>query len=133
MADKELWIDGIRMLHGTSIKVSKNTSQKSTTTFDEVINEGTANISYSIDCSRVAYDKESDYIALRKKLDSMLETPGQVTIREIHRPPAPEKPFTVVENYHDCLVDGGDHDIKPEERTVEGLKFKSGSMDWYTE
>jgi len=133
MPDKEIWIDGVRMLNGTSIKVSKNTETSSTTTFDGVITEGNANINYSIECNKVTYESKTDYVKLRKKLDSMLNQPAMITIRETHRPPAPEKPFTVVENYQDCLVDGGDYEIKPDERTVDGLKFVTGAMKWYTE
>lgn len=133
MPDKEIWINGVRVLHGTSIKVSKNTSTNTTTTFDEVIGQGTQNISYSIECGRVSYENETDYITIRETIESMHETPGDITIRETHRPPAPEKAFTVVENYHGCLVDGGDYEIKPDELTVENLKFTTGGMDWYTE
>jgi len=133
MPDKEIWIDGVRMLNGTSIKVSKNTETSSTTTFDGVITEGNANINYSIECNKVTYESKTNYVKLRKKLDSMLDKPAMITIRETHRPPAPEKPFTVVENYQHCLVDGGDYEIKPDERTVDGLKFVTGAMKWYTE
>lgn len=133
MPDKEMWINGVRMLHGTNIKVSKNTSTTTTTTFDEVISDGTGNISYSIDCGRVSYENRTDYETLRRTIDAMLDVPGDITIREVHRPPAPEPAFTVVENYHNCIVDGGDHEIKPDTLTVENLKFKTGNMDWYTE
>lgn len=133
MADKELWINGVRMLHGTSIKASKNTSTSTTTTFDEVITNGTNKIGYTIDCGRVSYENRTDYETLRNTIEEMHDVPGEVTIREIHRPPAPEKPFTVVENYHNCIVDGGDYEIKPDELTAENLKFTTGDMDWYTE
>jgi len=133
MPDKELWINGVRMLHGTNIKVTKNTSTSSTTTFDEVITNGTSQISYGIDCGRVSYENETDYNTIRQTVEAMHNVPGDITIREIKRPPAPEKPFTVVENYHNCLVDGGDWEIKPDTLTVENLKFKTGNMDWYTE
>ncbi len=136
MAEKEIWLDGVRIFHGTSIKVSKNTNTTTTTTFDEVVNGGTANISYSIDCSKVAYDTEIEYLELEDKLEEMLETPSMITIREVRKPPAPNDPFVVVRNYHDCLVDGGDFEIKPEDLTVENLKFKTGrhtKNDRYTE
>lgn len=133
MADKEIWVNGVRILHGTSIKVSKNTSTSTTTTFDEVIGQGTQHISYSIECGKVSYENQSNYNTIRNTIEALHETPGDITIRETHRPPAPEKPFTVVENYHNCLVDGGDYEIKPEELTVENLKFTTGEMDWYTE
>jgi len=135
MPEKELWIDGVRMLNGTSIKVTKDTSSttNSTTTFDGVITEGTTEVSYTIDCSKVSYEKKTDYETLRKKLDQMVSEHGMITIREVKRPAAPEEPFTVVENYYDCLNTGGDYEIKPEERTVDNLKFTAASMEWYTE
>lgn len=133
MADKEIWINGVRMLHGTSIKVSKDTNTSTTTTFDEVITGGTKNIGYSIDCAKVAYDTETEYLELEDVLDDLLDTPGIITIREIHRPPAPNKPFCIVRNFYNALVDGGDFEIKPEDLTVENLKFKTGKQEKYTE
>ena len=44
-------------------------------------------------------------------------------------PTGDEKPFTIIREYHDCVVDGDEYEISPEEHTVESLKFLAARMD----
>ena len=41
MSNKEVYINGVKVLYGTSIKASPETSLATTTTFDGPVNSGT--------------------------------------------------------------------------------------------
>ena len=122
---KEVLINGEKLMYGTNVKGTRNTNANSTPTFDGVIPSGTSKVSHSIEISRLSYDGYTTYTRLCKIIDDMLEIGGMVTVREKHIMPNEE--FDVIYDYHDCIVDGDDYEIKPEERTVENLKFLCGS------
>lgn len=127
MADKRIIIDGVQMMHGTSIKMSRDTNVNVVTTFDENIPQGTRNTSHSIEISKVLYEGATTYVELDTVLTNMLDVPAMVTIEEDYH--VGDEDFTVRYNYFNCLVDGDDYEIKPEERTVSSLKFKAGRLE----
>lgn len=127
MANKEVIIDGKKMMYGTSAKASPETNTTSTTTFDGVINEGTENVPWSLEFSKLRYEGLASHREMSETLDSMLTNPKMVTIRETVV--NPEETYTVVDNYFDCLVDGNDYEIKPEDKTVENIKLKASRRE----
>ena len=51
---KQVWINGERMLYGTSAKASPETNVSTTQTFDGAINQGMADIPWSVELSEIA-------------------------------------------------------------------------------
>lgn len=128
MADKEVIIAGKRMMYGTSIKASPETNNSTTVTFDGNIVQGTKNVAYSIDIGRVRYDNQTTHRELSEKVEDMLENADIITVREIVRPSG-EEPYVIVDNFFDCITDGSDYEIKPDDHTVENLKFKASRRE----
>lgn len=128
MADKEVIIKGKKMMYGTSIKASPETNNSTTNTFDGNITQGTKNVAYSIDLSKVRYDSKVTHRELSETVEDMLENPAMITIREVVRPSG-EEPYTIVDNYFDCITDGNDYEIKTDDHTVENLKFKASRRE----
>ena len=127
MANKEIIIDGKKMMYGTSGKASPETNTSSTSTFDGVINEGLDEVPWSLEFSKLRYESLATHKEMSETLDRMISVPAMVTIREtIH---TPEEVYTVVDNFFNCLVDGNDYEVKPEEKTVENLKFKAARRE----
>lgn len=124
--DKRIVIDGVNFGHGTSIKGSRDTSSATTTTFDGVITSGTRNISHSIDFSRIVYEGATNYIDVSRVILKMLEIPAPIFIYQDVQ--VGKETVNIRWEYYDCVVDGDDYEIKPEEHTVENLKFKAGSL-----
>ena len=127
MADKEIVINGKVVMYGTSIKGSAETSTNSTPTFDGVVTSGTRNIAYTLEFERVSYDGKVTYEEIRGIITDMLEHPKMVSVREKRYDG--DRPFIIIRDYHDCVVDSDDYEIKPEERTVDSLKFLCARMD----
>lgn len=123
MANKEIIIDGKKMLYGTSAKASPETSTSTTPTFDGAITQGLGDVAWSIELSRVRYDGLASHRRLSEKLDKMLSVPAMVTIRE--RVETPTETYTIVDNYYKCVLEGNDYELKPDDNTVENLKFKA--------
>ena len=128
MADKEVIIAGKKMMHGTSIKASPETNESTTKTFDGAIVQGNKNVPYSIDLARVRYDDSTTHRELSEKVEDMMENSDIITIREIVRP-AGETPYVIVDNYFECITSGNDYEIKPDDHTVENLKFKASRRE----
>ena len=127
MVNKEIIIDGKKMMYGTSGKASPETNTSSTSTFDGVINEGLDEVPWSLEFSKLRYESLATHKEMSETLDRMISVPAMVTIREtIH---TPEEVYTVVDNFFNCLVDGNDYEVKPEEKTVENLKFKAARRE----
>ena len=128
MADKEVIIAGKKVMYGTGIKASPETNNSTTNTFDGNIVQGTKNVAYSIEINRVRYDAQVTHKELSEKIDDMMENPDIITIREIVRPSG-EEPYTVVDNFFDCITEGADYEIKTDDHTVENLKFKASRRE----
>jgi len=134
MADVEIILsdaDGnnqVNLGHGTGVKESRDTSTSTTVCFDEVLNQGTKNTSWSIEVNRVDYEGMATAIEVEEVLEKMLDTEGIITIRETIRPKG-EEPYVKIRNYNNTIVDGEDYEVKPEDFTVQNLKFKTGIRD----
>lgn len=128
-SDKRIIINGKTMMNGTKVKGSRETSTKATPTFDGVITQGTRNVSHTLELERVSYEGRVSYLELSKVIDKMIDIPAMVTVEEDIYPSGNEKPFTIIREYHDCIVNGDEYEISPEEHTVESLKFIAASMD----
>ena len=127
-SDKRVIINGKTMMHGTSVKGSRETSTNATPTFDGVITQGTRNVSHTLELERVSYEGRVSYMELSDVIEKMIDIPAMVTVEEDVYPSG-EKPFTIIREYHDCVVDGDEYEISPEEHTVESLKFLAARMD----
>ena len=125
MADKEIIINNITVANGTGVKESIETSTNTTTCFDGVIPQGSPQISFTLEIDRFTYETKEDYVALRDQLLKMLSIPGEVATREtIYHDPT--NPYTIVRYYSDCILDGKDYEMKPDEHSAQNLKFICG-------
>lgn len=133
MADKTIIIDGKTVAHGTGVKETiEKSSADSIVCFDEVITDGSDNVSYKLTIDRLMWESRSYYETLNNKLKKMLSTPAEITTREVIRYKK-YAPFVIVKNYHNCILDGKDYEMKPEERSAQNLSFICASVDEYTE
>ena len=128
-SDKRIAIGGKYLLYGNGIKTSVDTNTSTVSTFDRVIPQGTNKVGHSIELSFVRFQSMDDYISIRKLFNKMLNTPMTVSIAEDIIGDNGDK-YVIREHYYGCLIDGKDYEIKPEERTVENVKFKASSMEY---
>lgn len=131
--DKQIIINGKAIAHGRGVKetIDKSTAD-SIVCFDEVITDGSNTISYKLTIDRLVWESRSYYEKVRDILKNMLSSPGDITTREVIRYKGYD-PFVIVKNYHGCILDGKDYEMKPEERSAQNLSFICASMDEYTE
>jgi len=127
MANKEVIIDGKKMMYGTSAKASPETNTSSTATFDGVINEGLDEVAWNLEFSKLRYEGLASHREMSETLEKMISVPAMITIRETVD--SVDETYTVVDNYFNCLVNGNDYELKPEDKTVENLKFKSARRE----
>lgn len=133
MADKEILINSLNMVHGQGVKESiEKSGADSTVCFDEVITQGSARVSYKLEIERILFETKEDYEGIRDELKKMLNEPGTITTREVIRYDK-KNPFVIVKNFTDCVLDGRDYEMKPEEMSVQKLTFLCSDMDEYTE
>ena len=133
MADKEIIINGKTLVHGQGVKESIESSSADTIKcFDEVITDGSDVISYKLEIERIVIESRKTYEKLRDTFKKMLKTKGNITTREVIRYKN-SAPFVIVKNYHGCILDGKDYEMKPEENSAQKLSFLCETMDEYTE
>lgn len=132
MADKEVIINGSTLVHGQGVKESLESNTSKTVCFDEVITEGSENVSYKLDMDRLVFETREQYEQLRDELKSLVHIPGIITVREIIRYKQ-DAPFAIVKNFTNCILDGKDYEMKPEEHSAQNLTFICASMEEYTE
>lgn len=125
MSNKEVYINGVKVLYGTSIKASPETSLATTTTFDGPVNSGTDKIPYTIEISKLRYEGLQEHKEMDRILNSMLVNPATVTVKETVI--TATETYTIVDHYFGGLIDGNDYEIKPDDHTVENLKIKCES------
>lgn len=128
MGEVVILIDGLNVGHGTGVKDSEQTSTNQTVCFDEVVTQGAPKTGYTLEIDRLVYETREDYILLRDKIKSMKSKGATITVRETVQFKN-EAPYTIVKNYPDCILDGRDHEWKPEEHTVQNLKFITGEVE----
>jgi hypothetical protein len=127
MARKEIIINGKKMMYGTSAKASPETNTSTTTTFDGVVNEGLDQIAWNLEFSKLRYEGLASHKQMSKILERMISIPAMVTIRETVN--TPDETYTIVDNYFNCLVNGNDYELKPEDKTVENIKIKASRRE----
>lgn len=127
MANKEVIINGKKMMYGTSAKANPETNTSSTTTFDGVINEGLDQVAWTLEFSKLRYEGLASHREMSETLEKMISVPAMVTIREVVT--TPEETYTVVDNYFSCLVDDNGYEVKPEDKTVENIKVKASRRE----
>lgn len=133
MADKEIIINSLPVVHGTGVKESiEKTGASSTVCFDETVTQGAASISYKLTIDRIVFETREQYENLRDTFKDMLSVPGTITTRETIRYRVDE-PFTIVKNYTGCILDGKDYEMKAEDMTAQSLSFICSDMEEYTE
>ena len=123
MTDKEVYIGGKRLGYCTSVKASPETNTETTTTFDGVVGAGTRNIGYTIDIESLRYGELATYREMIETLDSMLDTPKEIVIRETVR--TNKEVWTLEYYYFDCILDSMEYEISADARTVNSLSFKA--------
>ena len=133
MAQAEIIINGKTMVHGTGVKESlEKSGAESVVCFDEVLTDGTGQVSYKLDIDRVVYESRTTYRDLNKIFKEMLSTPGTITTRQTIKYKN-KAPFVIVKNYSGCILDGKEYEMKPEERAAQNLSFICANMEEYIE
>ena len=123
MAYKKIIIDKKTVMYGTSIKASPETNSSSTATFDGAIVQGMDKVSWTIELSKVRYEDSATHRELSETFDEMWSVPKTITILE--KVITPTERYWIRDTFSNCVIDGNDYEIKPEEHTVENLKFKA--------
>jgi len=133
MADKEIIINSLPLVHGQGVKESIDKNSADTTVcFDETITQGSSVVSYKLTIDRIVFETKEQYEGLRDEFKKMLSVPGTITTRETLRY-QPDEPFTIVKNYYNCILDGKDYEMKPDEMSAQSLSFICSDMEEYTE
>ena len=133
MAQAEIIINGKTMVHGTGVKESlEKSGAESVVCFDEVLTDGTGQVSYKLDIDSIVYESKTNYRSLSKRLKEMLSTPGTITTRQTIKYKN-DAPFVIVKNYSGCILDGREYEMKPEERAAQNLSFICANMEEYIE
>ena len=114
--------------NGTGLKMGRETNSSSTTTFDRVIPQGTKITPFTIELDRVEYDPRKTAQEIDMLLDYMVENPVFVKVTEVKRVSG-EPPYVIEYLYKDCLLDGDDVELKPEEHSVGSLKIRASSRE----
>lgn len=128
MADKEIYIGGLRVGLGTGVKGNPEISNNSTITFDGAKNTGAKDVPHSLEISKLVSDSLDEHIALRKLMISMRSEPQTVSVKEtIYGRDGGV--YTITRHYFRCIVDGDDYEMSAEDLTSETLKFKAEDME----
>ena len=123
----EIIINGKKLAYGTSADASPETSNSVTNTFDGAVTQGLDEVPWNVEIEKIRYEDLATHQEMNGILEKMFGTPAMVTIRETVVKSGSS--YTVVDDYHDCVLDGNGYTIKPEENTVEKLKFKAASRE----
>lgn len=123
---KFIWINDVPIGYATSAKVSPETNTQDTKTFDGVITDGTAEVSWTVEFDKVRYGGISNYVAIEKLLHKSFSTP--MTIQVMEEVQTKEGALKVEQFIYNCILDNKEYSLDPEERTVESLSFKGSKM-----
>lgn len=124
MADKEVYIDNVRVGYGTKAVVKKELSTEDTDTFDGKLIDSDPNpaVTVSIDTLRAGTVKE--YTDLASKLKYAEQNP--VTVQIVEKVTGKE-PMVVKDFAYNALLSSNEHTLEPAKRTAVGLEFKAQS------
>lgn len=124
MADKEIYINDIRVGYGTNAKVEPELDTDETPTFDGPVIDGTIEPSHTVEIEKLRYGTMDEYIAIEKLLVNMYTVGYPVKI--VERVKMKDGTMKITDIVYDCKLDGNDYELDPEERTVDSLSFKGG-------
>lgn len=127
MADKKVIIGGNTIAYVTSVKASPETNTSSTATFDGAITQGADKVAWSLELSKVRFESSAKHQKLSQLLESMFSKGKTITVRETVN--AKNETYTIVDNYSNCVLEGNDYEIKPDDLTTESLKFKASKRE----
>ena len=126
-SDKKIIIDGHTVAYATGVKANPETNVSTTQTFDGAITQGMDKVAWSIELSKVRFEKSAKHKELNEILDNMFANPKMVTVIEtVH---AEDETYTIRDDYSGCIIDGNDYEIKPDDNTSESIKFKASSRE----
>ena len=123
MVNKKIIIDKKTVMYGTSVKASPESNTSTTDTFDGAIVQGLDKVSWSIELSKVRYEPSTTHRELSETLEEMWSVPKTITVLE--RVITPTEKYIIRDTFYSCILEGNDYELKPEENTVENLKFKA--------
>ena len=126
--DKQIIIGGLNLMYGTSVKCTPELKSSSVATFTGNITQGLDDVGWSIEIEALRYDKPGHARAISEMVESMFGKTANITIRETVKVRG-QDPYTIVDTYYGCITDGFDYEIKPDEMTVENLKFKAARRE----
>ena len=122
-SDKKIIIDTHTVAYATSVKASPETNVSTTPTFDGAITQGMDKVAWSLEFSKVRFEKSEKHKDLNKILDDMLANPKMITVIEtVH---ATDETYTIRDDYSGCILESNEYEIKPDDNTTETLKFKA--------
>lgn len=124
MADKEVYVNGKKLGFTTTAKASPETNTSTEDTFDGPVNMGSEKVPWSLEISALRYGGVSDYKTVYDTVYKMLSIKGDITFKETVRDDSGNE-FTRYDYFNGCITDGLDFEMKPNESTVEELKFKA--------
>ena len=114
----------LQMLYGTGVKESPETSESTTNTFTGAVVQGASEVAYTLEIEKLRYEGMDRHMQISQKIEEMMSVPDNITVVDTIRPKG-ERPYMVIKRYFGCITTGNDYEIKPDEHTVESLKFKS--------
>ena len=133
--DKRVFIGSgnslINMLYGTGVKDSPETNESTTNTFSGAIVQGAGNVAYTLEIEKLRYEGMDRHMQISQKIEDMMSVPDRITVVDTVRPKG-ERAYQVIYRYFDCVTTANDYEIKPDEHTVESLKFKASrrTTEW---
>ena len=126
---KYVYINNVAVGYCTSAKVSPETNTTETKTFDGVITDGTAEVSWTVEFEKIRYGGISSYINIEKLLHKMFTTPYPVKI--VENVQTKEGELKIEQIIYNCIIDNKEYSIDAEDRTVESVSFKGSKMqEW---
>lgn len=114
----------LQMLYGTGVKESPETSESTTNTFSGAVVQGAQEVAYTLEIEKLRYEGMDRHMQISQKIEEMMSVPDNITVVDTVRPKG-ERPYFVIKRYFNCITTGNDYEVKPDEHTVESLKFKS--------
>lgn len=130
MPDKEVYINSVKVGYCTKADATPEINNKSTQTFDGPVNSGLKNIPHTIEIEKLRYGDFQSYMEMYNIIESMYDTPVNITIKETVR--TKNEVWTRIDHYNGCILDGNKYSINAEDQTVEtiGAKAEGKETEW---
>lgn len=119
---KYVWINGIKVGYGTSVKVTPSIETEETPTFDGPVIDGANEPSHTITIDKLRYSTKAEYVQIEQLLMNMQTVGYPIKIQE--KATFKDGKYWITDVVYDCKLDGNEYELKPDERTVESLSFK---------